>query len=469
MYNTGDIFLGNTPSPERAFMHKALSAFRENYDRLIIPCCGGFAMPEVAVEAGWKPEQLSASDISLFSSIVGYHAAGKPFDDLGIEFHDEVAEFDTGDAATILFALRLSVYLNRRENDKLPYYESLTMRDLLSRPLDHIASIRSGLYSVKEKIGGMEYHAGDLVEHAESELGDPRAIVWLAPPFLAGDYEKMFNHGHYITWNEPVFNVWKPADGMPALKAKFYKADALAFIYQSKALAETDIDKAVWARQDTSDVKYILCNQPETFRALLPVEARPKPLYKPQPIKGLSIWTEEDIVTPDMMVDFVEISGQNAMYYKDLFAHQLPASGSEWAFAVLFDGKIVGVVGFFADRLYRGTASYVSEAFGMMAPVYRYARLSRLLMMLITTNEFLAQFGERSIYKPTGVTTVAVSKHPEHKPHRGIMKLTSKELKPNGLYHLKYAGDATNKSYREVVVEWLAKHGSYSRTNRKIE
>ena len=55
MQNAGAIFLGNTPGPARAYLGGLLAALRRRYRRLVIPCCGKFAIAEVAVNVGWSP------------------------------------------------------------------------------------------------------------------------------------------------------------------------------------------------------------------------------------------------------------------------------------------------------------------------------------------------------------------------------------------------------------------------------
>ena len=51
------------------------SSASERYERTIIPCAGRFTIAEAAVDAGWKPERLNCSDISIFSSVLGYACA----------------------------------------------------------------------------------------------------------------------------------------------------------------------------------------------------------------------------------------------------------------------------------------------------------------------------------------------------------------------------------------------------------
>ena len=53
---------------------------------------GTFAMSNLAIQNGYKPEQIETSDVSMMSSVMGYAITGKPLDELEIHaqsFSDE--------------------------------------------------------------------------------------------------------------------------------------------------------------------------------------------------------------------------------------------------------------------------------------------------------------------------------------------------------------------------------------------
>jgi hypothetical protein len=73
-------------------MLQAFKGALDLYDRVVIPCAGRFTIAEAAVDAGWRPEEIECSDISLFSSVLGYAAAQTDLNALPIEFHSEFAD-----------------------------------------------------------------------------------------------------------------------------------------------------------------------------------------------------------------------------------------------------------------------------------------------------------------------------------------------------------------------------------------
>ena len=70
-------------------MRDALHGALEHYDRVVIPCAGRFTLAEAAVDAGWDASKLHLSDITPFSSLIGYMAAGKDLNGLGVTFAPE--------------------------------------------------------------------------------------------------------------------------------------------------------------------------------------------------------------------------------------------------------------------------------------------------------------------------------------------------------------------------------------------
>jgi len=82
----GAFFLGTLVPSEQKYIKIILeNALKEGYNRIIEPRCGAFAMSHLAVQAGFKPEQIEASDVTMFSSIMGYAFMDKPLDDLNIK------------------------------------------------------------------------------------------------------------------------------------------------------------------------------------------------------------------------------------------------------------------------------------------------------------------------------------------------------------------------------------------------
>ena len=108
--NPGAIFVGITPPQFRDYTYHLLQGARGRYGRLVTPCVGRFTVPHLAVAAGWERGLIEASDISLFSTVLGFCAAGKDPRAMNVRVHGEQADWlqPTGEglpyAAATLFA-----------------------------------------------------------------------------------------------------------------------------------------------------------------------------------------------------------------------------------------------------------------------------------------------------------------------------------------------------------------------------
>src|ERR1039457_88392 len=78
------IFLGVTPKPLRDYLAGAFGLLKDDYEYLVNPCVGTFGIIQAAVSGGWNPAKIVTSDISLFSSGLGFLAAGEPLDALDV-------------------------------------------------------------------------------------------------------------------------------------------------------------------------------------------------------------------------------------------------------------------------------------------------------------------------------------------------------------------------------------------------
>lgn len=475
--NPSDIFLGSTQANGRAFLSTVFNVLGPHYDRLVIPCVGKFAMAESALQSlNWKMEKLETSDISLFSTLLGKYIMDEQIDDMGVMLNrvgeDPVQLFGH---AEVLYEQKLAVMERQAKN----YHAQLYVDDLKRRKDVHMAKLQSGLDGLREKLSGLKYEARDLTEHFESVMDDPKSVVWLAPPINTGDYGKMFDTGGLLTWNEPKVPDFDPKTGLKKLLDMEDNAKALVLRHRrtgtaGKAVSEQEIGHAIFGEAKTSDtMEYTLCNRPDEVTKMLGLTVIPKKTLGIKPYKAPMLPVDYEI-TEESVVSWVVVDTATAMYYRDLFAHRMGLSGSEQHQILLIDGYVVGVVGTHYYNFRFGKLVYdmrgIEETYGMVVFSDRHLRLNRLLLMLICTRQFLNwAVGPDSLHQPEGIATTCLSRYPEHKTSRGIMKRMSSERQNGGMmagtwFKLRYASKAIDETYSEVIKRWLTKHGQVQRT-----
>jgi hypothetical protein len=362
------------------------------------------------------------------------------------------------------------------------YHAQLYVDDLIHRKDVHKAKLKVGLDNLAEKLEGLKYQTRDLTEHFESVMDDPKTVVWLAPPINTGDYAKMFDTGGVLTWNEPAVPDFDPKTGLKKLLDMEENAKALVLRHRrtntaGREVSEQEVGNAIFGEAKTSDtMEYTLCNRPEELTRMLGLTVIPKKTLEIKPYKAPMLPVDYEI-TEESVVSWDVVDTATAMYYRDLFAHRMGLSGSEQHQVLLIDGYVAGVVGTHYYNFRFGKLVYdmrgIEETYGMVVHSDRHLRLNRLLLMLICTRQFLDwAVGPDSLYQPEGIATTCLSRYPEHKTSRGIMKRMSSERQEGGImagtwFKLRYASKAIDETYSETIQRWLKKHGQISRTTSK--
>lgn len=130
----GEMFLGCLGTVEQRYLVNLIkNAAKNGYTRFVEPCAGTFAMSNLAIQNGYKPEQIETSDVSMMSSVMGYAITGKPLDELEIHaqgFSDE----ELLDPAVALYA---QMYLRTSKTAGNEYFFNL-LKDLRDRREEHI-------------------------------------------------------------------------------------------------------------------------------------------------------------------------------------------------------------------------------------------------------------------------------------------------------------------------------------------
>lgn len=183
------LFLNTWDAPERDYLFPIFQKLLgQGYRRFIEPCSGAFVMPSVAVEAGWQTQRMEMSDVSLFSSLLGYTFMEKRLDELDIRLDGEPYEFErepdgrpkpvSHDAAEALY-LQLKLRMDRRPD--LPYWNELRA-DINDRRDEHVADIERYLLKLDARMHGCRYRPLDVWEHLREVAEDPETVISINPP-----------------------------------------------------------------------------------------------------------------------------------------------------------------------------------------------------------------------------------------------------------------------------------------------
>lgn len=229
--NPGAFFLGTLVAQEQKFLKPLIeNARKQGYTRFVEPCAGAFAMSHIAAQCGYKPSEIEASDVSMFTSIMGYAITGQSLEELEIRA-DGFTNEELLDPAVALYA---QLYLRTVKNAGKEYFYGI-MRDLEYRKEEHLAEIRAQLDRAKQSLHGMSYRPLDMWKHLEECYDDPHCLVVANPPTYAAGFEKWYDTGGRMTWKEPEYGIFDPKTGLNDLYDKMNDAKCLLMCYEENA------------------------------------------------------------------------------------------------------------------------------------------------------------------------------------------------------------------------------------------
>lgn len=450
-WTASTIFLGSTPAEFRDYLIQAFGYLRGDYDRIIVPCAGSLTIPALAVRAGWKPEQIECSDISLYTSVVGMYASGADFRELGVRLTVPALGLAEGERIqNPEDALLLLKYLSIPGKNT---YERSFLREIEYDKEAHRQGIKRQLELVRAELEGVRYDVGDMWDVLERCSGDRKSVIYVAPPSYAHGYTRMFDTQGRLTWNAPTVAEFDPKTGLKRLFEVLRDAEAFGLVYRYKDIDEEEANYTVFAKRFAPDrTDYLLAGRPEELRDRNIALRRTRICPADAPT-----FTAEQTITENSKIQFAKAPEEVAMYYRDLFAHRLGTVETERNFILLVDGRVAGVIGIHLFNVMMGTSGQAFLLYGFTAPTRRYPRLNKLLMMTLVTKDFAAVIEETENLKTrelTGLKTTCLSRYPEMKSHRGVLKLEKRERK-NGTYRLVYATDFKEMSFRDCLITWL--------------
>ncbi len=258
--NPGAFFLGTLVAQEQKFLKPLIeNARKQGYTRFVEPCAGAFAMSHIAAQCGYKPSEIEASDVSMFTSIMGYAITGQSLEELEIRA-DGFTNEELLDPAVALYA---QLYLRTVKNAGKEYFYGI-MRDLEYRKEEHLAEIRAQLDRAKQSLHGMSYRPLDMWKHLETCYDDPHCLVVANPPTYAAGFEKWYDTGGRMTWKEPEYGIFDPKTGLNDLYDKMNDAKCLLMCYEENAPGLT-AGHPVFARYGVRDGinVYLTTNRPD--------------------------------------------------------------------------------------------------------------------------------------------------------------------------------------------------------------
>lgn len=451
------IFLGHTPAAQRKYIAAVFKYLIRTHPKLIIPAAGQFTLAKCAIEAGYHRENIQTSDISLFSTVLGYLFSGKPVNSIKFEIADEYRAAyekitdDTGRVAYVLWLMKAA------QMSKI-HYRRMLSDDLLENREKHIAALKEQIIKLRDYFYGIGYEIKDLRDEFIEREQD--ALLVINPPVFPKGYKKMFSFDGFIEYESGVAEF----DFKKEYRALYEKSKALpypAIWYRFRDATGFDPKEIVFAKEyDVGKQDYWLITKPHALAGFAHCAYIDRFATKNLQPYHSSTFSERDRIDENSAIRFVSVSEGVGLYYRDLFAHRLGNTRAEHYYLMLVDNKIFSTCGFTTSKLFRLQTDYVFENFGFSVSLKEYPQSNRLLMMMLTSREFgdvlrRTASNKNRIYNLTGMKTTCISKYRSIKTHQGILERINRETMPNGLYKIQAQTKWHDRDFKQTLGIWI--------------
>jgi hypothetical protein len=212
---------------------------------------------------------------------------------------------------------------------------------------------------------------------------------------------------------------------------------------------------------------YLTTNDPDRLHHLSGRKAiTRKGEMEMNPLK-VPILSDDDTITFKSSIDVIRIEASTALYYRRLWTHNFSGGAvSNGNHAILVDGKLAGIFGYDPMLMVLGKRTPAGDnalllTYGMAVPNKHY-RLGRLIT-LIALSKHVYRKAVPDIIKDRidTVFTTMITKYPESKEMRGIMKLVRKQHDPKIGFKLCYAAPVKHEYPGELFQLWHQKESAY--------
>lgn len=469
------LFISTWDAPERAYLGELLPKLKAaGYTDYHEPSVGGFAMPLVAADAGYSPAQMTTSDVHLFTSILGELAAGNDMASLGVQIDGEPVDYLSTkplEQAAQLIWLQMRMRIEAKPDT---HYWITMLEDLWNNREAHLDEFRAQLERLSARLPGINYSRESVWEHLDRVADNPNAVIVSNPPTYTGAYEKFFDTKDRLTWDAPEYEIFHAPTDIPRMVEEMEGRAALLVVQQQQEPRSAANPRPPYARQlSAGQLVYVNSNRPDEVekimggmrvvrRKLPPLTERPFPILPP-----------DYEVSESTKVELIEVEGKVADAYRHEWMHRLNPVPGPGNVLMLMDGYAAGVIGYSMQAMTRSFSMKWADkailrfAFGAKHETLRLTRLATMLALQHDTLELTTGATEAfHVAACAGLVTVEMTRHPEAKGLRGLMKLDSRDKHQDG-FKLVYASEwRPAASPSEVLVEFLSKEQAWLKSRK---
>lgn len=177
--NPGALFVGTLSQEDKAFVASVLRAAKKaGYEKVVEPCSGGLAMSCIAADCGF--EDIEASDITLFSGILGRYVEGRGIEDM------DITRVDDGSKVTDPLDAMMEIKHAELVGKAGSVYGEAMLIDFEQRSEQIRSGIRERMDEIRERIPHLRYRDMDMFDHIAAVREEKCVILCMCPTYSGG-------------------------------------------------------------------------------------------------------------------------------------------------------------------------------------------------------------------------------------------------------------------------------------------
>ena len=331
--NPSDFFIGGILRQDLEYVAGVMKCAKEaGYERVVEPCAGQMPISRVASKIGFK--KIEASDITIFSGILGRYAEGRGIEDMMIT-STETGEV-LSDPFDVLYLLKRKQLMSDAGN---AYGENMLI-DYDKRSEEIKKNLKSQLDMMKQELSNFTYADMDMFDHIDAVFDDEKTIVVCNAPGYKGGYEKYYKPlTDAVVWNEPKYEMFDARWGYEGLMEHVENAKCL-FLLVEDAEVGHPTRKALYARPAgrIGYNAYVVSNRPDEVKKITGLSIARK---NGEIEFGKYLIAQKDFVPKECVV--VHMNARQISYYRQIIGH---SNDGTRGYGIIGDGYLMGVFGY---------------------------------------------------------------------------------------------------------------------------
>ena len=190
--NPGALFIGTLSPDDKAFVASVLkAALDDGYEKVVEPCSGGLAMSCIAADVGFQ--SIEASDITLFSGILGRYVEGRGIEDMEITRIEDGSRIE--DPLDAMMEIKHAELVGKAGS----VYGEAMLIDFEQRYDEIRAGVQRRMDEIRERIPSLKYRDMDMFDHINAVRGEKRGTLEQLPYCVLTDRGVEIVSGHHRT------------------------------------------------------------------------------------------------------------------------------------------------------------------------------------------------------------------------------------------------------------------------------